>query len=49
MGFWRGTTPIHWGFDDPAEAPQQEQAQNFRRVRDEISQRLRLFLAAHHD
>jgi arsenate reductase len=44
-----GATPIHWGFDDPAEAPEEQQAQTFRRVRDEISQRLRLFLAAHHD
>jgi arsenate reductase len=44
-----GATPIHWGFDDPAEAPEQQQAQTFRRVRDEISQRLRLFLAAHRD
>ena len=44
-----GATPIHWGFDDPAEAPEEQQAQIFRRVRDEISQRLRLFLATHHD
>jgi arsenate reductase len=44
-----GATPIHWGFDDPAEAPEQQQTQTFCRVRDEISQRLRLFLAAHHD
>jgi arsenate reductase (thioredoxin) len=44
-----GATPIHWGFDDPADAPEQQQAQTFRRVRDEISQRLRLFLASHHD
>ena len=44
-----GAAPIHWGFDDPAEAPEEQQAQTFRRVRDEISQRLRLFLAAHHD
>ena len=44
-----GATPIHWGFDDPAEAPEEQEAQTFRRVRDEISQRLRLFLSAHHD
>jgi len=44
-----GATPIHWGFDDPAEAPQEQQAETFRRVRDEIGQRLRLFLAAHQD
>lgn len=41
-----GATAIHWGFDDPADAPPVQQAQTFRRVRDEISQRLRLFLAA---
>jgi arsenate reductase len=41
-----GSTPIHWGFDDPAEAGAEQQAETFRRVRDEISQRLRLFLAA---
>jgi arsenate reductase len=44
-----GATPIHWGFDDPAEATEEQQTQTFRRVRDEISQRLRLFLAANHD
>jgi len=32
-----GATPIHWGFDDPAEALEEQQAQTFRRVRDEIS------------
>ena len=39
---------MHWGFDDPAEAegsPQQRLAE-FRRVRDEIAERLREFLAA---
>ena len=41
-----GATPIHWGFDDPAEAPEQQQSQAFRRARDEILRRLRLFLAA---
>lgn len=44
-----GATPIHWGFDDPVEAPEEKQAQTFRHVRDEISQRLRLFLATHHE
>ena len=36
--------PIHWGFDDPAEAPVEKQLEAFRRVRNEIQQRLRLFL-----
>jgi arsenate reductase len=40
---------IHWGFDDPAEAtgPDSERLRVFRRVRDEIRQRLRLFFLAH--
>jgi len=44
-----GATAIHWGFDDPAEAvgSQDAQLKAFRTVRDEISQRLRLFVAAH--
>ena len=41
-----GSAPIHWGFDDPAEAPANEQPQVFRRVRDEIRHRLQLFLLA---
>ena len=40
-----GVQPIHWGFDDPAEAPPERQLETFRRVRDEIARRLRLFLA----
>ena len=36
--------PIHWGFDDPADAPMEKQLEAFRRVRNEIQQRLRLFL-----
>ena len=39
-----GAEPIHWGFDDPAEAPREKQLEAFRRVRNEIQQRLRLFL-----
>jgi len=39
-----GATPIHWGFDDPADAPALQQTLVFRRVRNEIMQRLRLFL-----
>jgi arsenate reductase len=41
-----GAEPIHWGFDDPVEAPPERQLETFRRVRDEINQRLRLFLLA---
>ena len=41
-----GVTPIHWGFDDPADAPPERAKAEFRRVRDEIAQRLRLFLDA---
>jgi arsenate reductase len=39
---------IHWGFDDPAEATgtEDERLRAFRRVRDEIRQRLRLFMLA---
>ena len=38
---------IHWGFDDPAEATgtEEEQMRVFRRVRDEIKTRIRLFLS----
>jgi arsenate reductase len=43
-----GAAPIHWSFDDPAEAPPDSQLQTFRRVRDEIRRRLDLFLLAHH-
>ena len=41
-----GAEPIHWGFDDPAEAPANREVETFRRVREEIRQRLRLFLLA---
>ena len=39
-----GAESIHWGFDDPADAPPERQLQAFRNVRDEIRQRIRLFL-----
>jgi arsenate reductase (thioredoxin) len=39
-----GAEPIHWGFDDPAEAPESNELEVFRRVRDEIRWRLGLFL-----
>jgi arsenate reductase (thioredoxin) len=41
-----GAEPIHWGFDDPAEALPETQLETFRRVRDEIRHRLGLFLLA---
>jgi arsenate reductase len=41
-----GAEPIHWGFDDPADAEPDSQPRAFARVRDEILQRLRLFLLA---
>jgi arsenate reductase len=41
-----GAEPIHWGFDDPAEAPADKQLEVFRRVREEIRQRIHLFLLA---
>ncbi|MFM8552839.1 MAG: arsenate reductase ArsC [Nitrospiraceae bacterium] len=42
------TTLLHWSFDDPAaaEGSQEERRQAFRRVRDEIADRIRLFLAS---
>jgi arsenate reductase len=40
-----GSTTIHWSFDDPADVPNEEQPQAFRAVRDEIRNRLRLFLS----
>jgi arsenate reductase len=41
------TERIHWGFDDPAAATgtREEQLAQFRRVRNEISERLRLWVA----
>jgi arsenate reductase len=39
-----GATPIHWEFDDPADAEESRQLETFRRVRNEIQQRIRLFL-----
>jgi len=44
-----GSTPFHWGFDDPAEADPAVQLEAFRRVRDEIRHRIRLFLLANKD
>lgn len=46
-----GATPIHWGFDDPADASGSPEARlkMFERVRDEILNRLRLFVLANKD
>jgi arsenate reductase (thioredoxin) len=41
-----GAEPIHWSFEDPAEAPPDRQLETFRRVRDEIRHGLSLFLLA---
>ena len=42
---------LHWSFDDPAHAmgTEAERIKVFRRVRDEIRQRIELFLVNHHD
>jgi arsenate reductase len=37
-----GAEPIHWDLDDPADAPANREMETFRRVRDEIRQRLDL-------
>jgi len=39
-----GAAAIHWGFEDPADAPADRQAKTFSTVRDEIKRRLSLFL-----
>jgi len=39
-----GSEPIHWGFEDPAEAAPDRLSSTFRNVRDEIRRRLNLFL-----
>ena len=41
-----GSEAIHWGFDDPADVSPGEQLETFRRVRNEIMQRIRLFVAS---
>jgi arsenate reductase len=42
---------IHWSFDDPAHATgtDEQKLTVFRRVRDEIRQRIQLFLTSHHE
>ena len=43
-----GAAPIHWAFDDPAEAKgdRDTQLRQFRKVRDEITRRVRLWILA---
>jgi arsenate reductase len=43
-----GATPIHWSFDDPAEAvgDRDTKLRRFRKVRDEITARIRLWILA---
>jgi len=43
------TERMHWSFDDPSQArgTHEERLATFRRVRDEIAARLRVWLAAH--
>jgi len=36
---------LHWSFDDPAAAPAERRVEEFRRVRDEIADRLCVFLS----
>jgi arsenate reductase (thioredoxin) len=38
-----GAGPIHWSFEDPADAPPEKLPQAFARVRDEIFQKMRLW------
>jgi arsenate reductase len=42
------TVRIHWGFDDPADPaiPEEQRLRTFRRVRDEIKQRIALFVTS---
>ena len=42
-----GVTPMHWSFDDPAAVEGDGQLDAFRRVRDEILDRVRLFVHSH--
>jgi arsenate reductase len=43
-----GSIPLHWGFEDPAEpgVASDSQLKTFQRVRDEIGDRIRSFVAA---
>jgi arsenate reductase len=46
-----GSVPIHWNLEDPADAtgPKEAQLKTFRRIREEIRNRLRLFLSGNKD
>lgn len=43
--FTGAVTTLHWSFDDPAAAPPETRLACFTRVRDEIAERIRRFLA----
>lgn len=43
---WPGARMVHWTFADPAAVPPEEQLEAFRRTRNELLQRLRLFVQA---
>lgn len=44
---WPGARMIHWNLPDPSAAPEDRKVEAFRRVRDELRQRLRLFVQTH--
>ena len=41
-----GASTLHWEIDDPVAAPEGSQLDEFRRVRNEIQERIRSFLSA---
>ena len=41
-----GSASLHWSFEDPADAPSEQQGQTFRRVREEIRERITSFVIA---
>jgi protein-tyrosine-phosphatase len=43
---WPGAQMIHWKFPDPAAAPPDQQLAAFQRTRNELRQRIRLFVQA---
>jgi protein-tyrosine-phosphatase len=43
---WPGAQMIHWDFPDPSAVPPSQQLAAFRRTRNELLQRIRLFVQA---
>ena len=41
-----GSASLHWSFEDPADAPPEQQGQTFSRVREEIRERISSFVIA---